>query len=102
MNTTCNFVLIQQVLVELANDPKLVYHCGLTPRKLPVCVIVIFLVNRWPSQVLIFYSRFFFLNQELVENNPLIAVDVLTKLIKSPEISEYASFIYYIFLSFII
>ncbi|KAL3617699.1 hypothetical protein CASFOL_038020 [Castilleja foliolosa] len=50
-----------QVIVEFANDPKLVYHCGMTPKKLP----------------------------DLVEYNPMIAVEVIIKFVNSPEITDY-------------
>ncbi|EOA20663.1 hypothetical protein CARUB_v10000977mg [Capsella rubella] len=50
----------EEITTELTNDPKLVYHCGITPRKLP----------------------------QLVEHNPQIAVEILTKLMNSPEIVE--------------
>jgi len=80
---------LQKVSVKLTNDPKLVYHCGITPRKVTSRFTVLSYVKLvFDSSTLMKSKELFFGFQELVENNPLIAVEILIKLMNSAEIAE--------------
>jgi hypothetical protein len=75
------------VIIELTKDPKLVYFCGMAPQKLPVCIL--FTNFDFFRNVISWYHNYYLCFQDLVEHNPLIAVEVLSKLINAPDISRW-------------
>lgn len=75
LNLGQQFVLLE----ELNKDPNLVYQIGLTPAK----------VNARGYYTRKRLSSGFLQLPDLVENNPIVSVEILQKLINSMQITEY-------------
>lgn len=79
----------QHLLAELGNDPKLVYHIGLTPCKVSQVAFNVSIIMIYNNNI--FFCILIFKLPDLVENNPLIAIEVLLKLMQSHSITDYFS-----------
>ena len=69
-----------QVIMEFKADPRLVYHCSLTPQKVQCLSYMI-------TKIIIYITQL----PDLVENNPMIAIDCLLRLMGSSQLSDYLS-----------
>mmetsp|Transcript_21880 Transcript_21880/g.53865 ORF Transcript_21880/g.53865 Transcript_21880/m.53865 type:complete len:227 (-) Transcript_21880:239-919(-) len=61
LDTALQPAQLQQIISSFNEDPKMVYHCGLTPKRLP----------------------------QLVNANPVLAIEALLRLMSSSHIAEY-------------
>ena len=84
----------QHLLTQLNQDPRMVYHTGLTPPKVgnqydaeTNCYLTDKCERESVSEIFLPSLQL----PDLVEHNPLIAIEVLLKLMQSSQITEYFS-----------